>query len=130
MTLVMSWRPTKYFKKKILSILSNKKWRDDHDSTPKSEGQYDNFRKKYRLLRSKYPNCNIDASMWFIDDGLTKNRKYYETVAASEQENGISKHIYYGGQIFDELFRRPDVWQEFVRIFPAASRNALKKYLE
>ena len=44
--------------------------------------------------------------------GLTKNRKYYEAVAASEQENGISKHIYYGGQIFDELFRRPDVWQE------------------
>lgn len=117
------------FQKENTVYLIEQKVRDDHDST-KKRGQYDNFRKKYRLLRSKYPSCNIDASMWFIDDGLTKNRKYYETVAASEQENGISKHIYYGGQIFDELFRRPDVWQEICAHLSRSKQECSQEVLE
>ena len=91
--------------------LIEQKVRDDHDST-KKRGQYDNFRKKYQLLQATYPDYKINASMWFIDDGLVKNKRYYEGIAASEQDERVSKHVYYGGAIFDEVFERPDVWQE------------------
>lgn len=46
--------------------LIEQKIRDDHDST-KKRGQFENFRKKYTLLKSKYPHRKIIASMWFID---------------------------------------------------------------
>ena len=49
--------------------LIEQKIRDDHDST-KKRGQYDNFRRKYRLLERLYPTKRINATMWFIDDSL------------------------------------------------------------
>ncbi|MBR1439298.1 MAG: hypothetical protein IJ587_12270 [Synergistaceae bacterium] len=91
--------------------LIEQKIRDDHDST-KKRGQYDNFCKKYSALKERYPECIITAVMWFIDDGLKKNKKYYIERASSESLNGINIHIMYGRELFTEVFERPDVWEE------------------
>ena len=91
--------------------LIEQKIRDDHDST-KKRGQYQNFRKKYSLLKEKYPDYIVDASMWFIDDSLVKNRNYYINEAKAEDIPNVEIHIYYGGTLFSELFDRIDVWNE------------------
>jgi len=99
------------FKKNNTVYLIEQKIRDDHDST-KKRGQYQNFRKKYMLLKRQHPNCTIDATMWFIDDSLVKNRNYYQSEAAVENERGIDIHILYGSSLFSQIFNRNDVWTE------------------
>lgn len=91
--------------------LIEQKIRDDHDST-KKRGQYANFRKKYSLLKNTYPGYNINATMWFIDDSLVKNKNYYTEEAKNEQLTGIDINIFYGGTLFNKLFNRMDVWDE------------------
>lgn len=94
--------------------LIEQKIRDDHDST-KKRGQYSNFRKKYYLLKRLYPNYNIHAIMWFIDDGLLKNRKYYLQEAINEPDKSIDIKIYYGEELFNNFFNRIDVWNELIQ---------------
>ena len=91
--------------------LIEQKIRDDHDST-KKRGQYDNFSRKYTALMEKYPGHEIIAVMWFIDDSLKKNRKYYIERAEAESLLGVDIHILYGGELFSGIFARPDVWGE------------------
>ncbi|MBR4857718.1 MAG: restriction endonuclease [Clostridia bacterium] len=91
--------------------LIEQKIRDDHDST-KKRGQFQNFKKKYSLLKKQYPNYKINATMWFIDDSLVKNKNYYSSEAAQEIAPNISLNIYYGGTLFENLFNREDVWDE------------------
>lgn len=93
--------------------LIEQKIRDDHDST-KKRGQYQNFRKKFMLLKRKNPGKRVIATMWFIDDSLVKNRNYYIGEARAETISGVEIHIYYGGALFEELFRRKDAWDEIV----------------
>src|SRR5699024_8101808 len=59
-------------------IFIEQKIRDDHDSTKKS-GQFTNFKDKYNVLKDYYRGYKIIGSMWFIDDSLVKNKKYYIT---------------------------------------------------
>lgn len=56
--------------------LIEQKIRDDHDST-KKRGQYANFKKKFSLLERLYPGNKINATMWFIDGSLVKNKKLF-----------------------------------------------------
>ena len=93
--------------------LIEQKIRDDHDST-KKRGQYQNFRKKFALLKKKYPNKNVIAVMWFIDGSLVKNKNYYLEEASNDYMAGVDIHIYYGSALFSELFNRIDVWNEIV----------------
>lgn len=99
------------FKKDDTVYLIEQKIRDDHDST-KKRGQYQNFRKKYLLLKKQYPCHRINATMWFIDESLVKNRNYYQSEANAETLSGVDINIYYGGKLFSDLFRRADVWEE------------------
>lgn len=99
------------FKKDNVVYLIEQKIRDDHDST-KKRGQYQNFRKKYLLLKHQFPNCKINASMWFIDNSLVKNKRYYTDEALAETIDGININIFYGGDLFSNLFNRNDVWEE------------------
>ena len=78
-------RADQLFRREKVIYLIEQKIRDDHDST-KKKGQYNNFREKYLFLKSKYQDCIINAVMWFIDDGLKKNRKYYNECAALDSE--------------------------------------------
>ena len=93
--------------------LIEQKIRDDHDST-KKRGQYQNFRKKFMLLKRQHPGKAVDATMWFIDDSLVKNKNYYMEEAACETVAGVTIHIFYGEELFLELFHRPDIWKEIV----------------
>lgn len=99
------------FRKGDTVYLIEQKMRDDHDST-KKRGQYENFRKKYSLLKRQYPDCTINASMWFIDDGLVKHRKYYREQMELETLHGVELTVFYGGSLFSDLFEREDVWEE------------------
>ena len=101
-------------KQENIIYLIEQKIRDDHDST-KKEGQYNNFRRKYLRLKEKYPEFIIEAVMWFIDDSLKKNKKYYLEQANLNFETGINVHIMYGIELFTEIFKRPDVWNEICR---------------
>ncbi len=93
--------------------LIEQKIRDDHDST-KKRGQYDNFRKKYELLRRKNPGRKIIAIMWFIDETLVKNRRYYTGQASSENIENVDIFILYGSTLFTEIFKNEAVWNELV----------------
>lgn len=55
-------------------VLIEQKIRDDHDST-KKKGQLNNFLAKKTGLKEKYKN--VFCSSWFIDDSLSKNKKFY-----------------------------------------------------
>ena len=99
------------FKKDNRVYLIEQKIRDDHDST-KKRGQYENFRKKYTLLKKTYPSFDIVATMWFIDKSLVKNKNFYLSEANSENLDGVNINIYYGEDLFSELFGRIDVWEE------------------
>ncbi len=98
--------------------LIEQKIRDDHDST-KKRGQYDNFRKKYKLLERLYPAKKINATMWFIDDSLIKNKRYYLSEKSNDETSNRRINIYYGAALFEELFHRLDVWDELVSYLKA-----------
>ena len=99
------------FRNNEIVFLIEQKIRDDHDST-KKRGQYQNFQKKYSLLSRRYPNNRIIACMWFIDPSLVKNRNYYLTEASNEHLSNVNLYIYYGGELFSNLFQREDIWNE------------------
>ena len=99
------------FKKDSTIYLIEQKIRDDHDST-KKRGQYDNFRKKYTLLKNNYPDYNINAIMWFIDDSLVKNKRYYLNELSAEKMSNVTLNIVYGGALFTEILNHKEVWNE------------------
>ena len=99
------------FQKENNIYLVEQKIRDDYDST-KKRGQFENFRKKYTLLRNRYPHHNIIASMWFIDDSLKKNKNYYNAEIAKETIPGIFLSVLYGDELFTNIFSRKDIWDE------------------
>ncbi len=103
--------------------LIEQKIRDDHDST-KKRGQYDNFRKKYTLLERRYPEKNINASMWFIDGSLVKNKKYYIAESLKDNSPRRTLNIFYGETLFSQLFDRMDVWEELTSYL---QRNKLER---
>ena len=91
--------------------LVEQKIRDDHDST-KKRGQFDNFMKKVKLLRKKYSENKMIASMWFIDDGLKKNKNFYTGQMDDAEEPNTELKLFYGGELFSGLITAEDAWTE------------------
>lgn len=91
------------------------KIRDDHDST-KKRGQYSNFQKKIKLIQQKNPNKHLIASMWFVDDGLFKNKNYYKAEMQKEMFPNCELHLYYGGEFFNSLKGGAVAWDELIEI--------------
>ena len=91
------------------------KIRDDHDST-KKRGQYSNFQKKIKLIKRRNPGKHLDASMWFVDDGLVKNKKYYASEMSKERFADCTLHLYYGGELFNSLKGGKQAWEELTFI--------------
>ena len=104
-----------YFTDGNTIYIAEMKIRDDHDST-KKRGQYSNFQKKIKLIMQKNPGKHIDASMWFVDDGLVKNKNYYKSMMDSENFDNCSLHLYYGGEFFSSLKGGQQAWDEFIAI--------------
>lgn len=101
------------FIKDEVVYLVEQKVRDDHDST-KKRGQFANFDKKVRLIRQQHPDKRLVASMWFIDDGLVKNKNYYQSEMESTIYPNTELHLYYGGEFFESLDGGSEVWKEIV----------------
>lgn len=101
-----------YFIKDNDIYFIEQKVRDDHDST-KKRGQFDNFIKKYEHIKSLNPDKKIIGYMWFIDDGLRKNKKYYSQ--EMENLNFVLDEIelFYGGELFEKLGLDSD-WEEIL----------------
>ena len=91
------------------------KIRDDHDST-KKRGQFANFVKKINLIKTLYPSTHLDASMWFVDDGLKKNKRYYTNEMARSSISNCSLHLYYGDSFFNVLNGGAEAWSELTSI--------------
>lgn len=108
--------------------LIEQKVRDDHDST-KKRGQFQNFTKKVLLLKKLYPNCNLIASMWFIDDGLVKNKNYYRGEMKNFNEKNVSLNLFYGSEMFKELLKSPDAWNEIIEYLNKNKLNRAKEVL-
>ncbi len=93
--------------------LIEQKIRDDHDST-KKRGQFNNFIYKVEFLKEQYSNHKLFAIMWFVDDSLRKNKNYYanEITAYMDLHHDITLRLYYGKELFSDLFERDDAWFE------------------
>jgi len=96
------------YNNKIFMI--EQKMRDDHDST-KKRGQFDNFIKKVDYLLEAYPNKNIEAGMWFIDNTLTKNKKYYQSKINEYHNPRVKLHLFYGNE-FTSYLSKETIWDE------------------
>lgn len=94
-------------------FLVEQKVRDDHDST-KKRGQFANFDKKVRLIRQQHPEMHLIASMWFIDDGLVKNKNYYQQEMDNTKYPDTELYLYYGGEFFNSLIGGNAVWNEML----------------
>lgn len=102
------------------------KVRDDHDST-KKVGQFDNFENKYYELTRRYEGVEIIPIMWFIDDSLVKNKRYYlSRMESLANDYGCSPKLYYGAAMFDKFGGISDfdseIWEETI--------NYLEKWKE
>ena len=90
------------------------KLRDDHDSS-KKRGQIENFEKKIDSISKKYNGKNIIGFFYFIDTGLTKNKKYYKTeLQKLSKDYGIELHLSYGKELFERL-NNGEVWNEIIQ---------------
>ncbi len=103
------------------------KIRDDHDST-KKRGQFANFEKKIKHLKSLYPQYNLKAYMWFIDDSLHKNKKYYEQQIEQIQSvyTDVEIGCLYGDDLFISVFNDVDLWEEiksYLSIYKSQNAN-------
>lgn len=101
------------FTKDGVLYLVEQKIRDDHDST-KKRGQFSNFVKKCELIRQQYPNFELNASMWFIDDSLKKNKNFYRAEMAHYQLPRTRLNLYYGEEFFNSLNGGREAWQEIL----------------
>lgn len=117
-----------FMDKKGNLFLIEQKVRDDHDST-KKRGQFQNFVKKVLLLKKLYPNNNLIASMWFIDDGLIKNKNYYKVEMENFNEKNITLNLFYGSEMFEQLLDASDAWNEIIGYLNQNKLNRTKDVL-
>jgi len=118
-----------FMDKNNILYLIEQKIRDDHDST-KKRGQFDNFIKKVRLLSKKYPQNTLIASMWFIDDGMKKNKNYYYSQLNNFSQSNITLKLFYGSDMFKELLNAGEAWNEIVDYLAKNKINRTKGILE
>jgi len=50
--------------------------------------------------------------MWFIDDGLIKNKNYYENEMNNSNHHDTELYLYYGSEFFESLNVGKEVWKE------------------
>lgn len=90
------------FSKNNTLYMIEQKVRDDHDSTKKA-GQFDNFENKYYALTTRFKDFHIVPMMWFIDDSLVKNKRYYlDRMSGMSADYGCDPKLFYGEQMFDD----------------------------
>lgn len=109
-------------------VLIEQKIRDDHDST-KKRGQYANFVKKIKKLKKIYPSCKIHGIMWFSDDLLKKNKRYYQEEIENNTDLSVKLNVFYGQELFSEFFKNLDCWNELVQHLTQYRKEECKNIL-
>jgi len=91
------------------------KVRDDHDST-KKVGQFDNFENKYFALTQRHDDFEIIPIMWFIDDSLVKNKRYYlDRMNSMANDYKCEPKLFYGNSMFLEIDDFEEaIWDEML----------------
>lgn len=112
-------------------FMIEQKMRDDHDST-KKRGQFENFLKKIIYLKDKYKNNEINAGMWFVDNSLTKNRRYYEKKIAETKMDGVNIFLFYGAEFTDYLDKIKiwDEMEEYLLLWKNSNDNKIELNFE
>ena len=127
------------FRKGNIIYLIEQKVRDDHDST-KKVGQFSNFEAKYFEVTEKYSGNEVIPIMWFIDDSLIKNKKYYlEQMKKMAEFYECEPKLYYGAEMFskskngisdfpyemwDEIIKYLTTWKETLPDMPEINFDA------
>lgn len=106
------------FEKDNVLYMIEQKVRDDHDST-KKVGQFENFENKYFALTQMYKQYKIIPIMWFIDDSLVKNKKYYqEQMDKMKDDYQCIPYLFYGKEMFNAFDGiatfRVEIWSEIL----------------
>lgn len=112
-------------------IMIEQKIRDDHDST-KKRGQFDNFIKKIDYLKEKYPNKEIDAAMWFVDNSLSKNKKYYKKQISETSKKNVHMFLFYGSE-FTNYLDKVKIWdemEEYLLLWKTSQDNKIELNFE
>ncbi|UUD37218.1 Uncharacterised protein [Mycoplasmopsis californica] len=89
------------------------KVRDDHDSS-KKRGQLDNFKRKLEAIQRQNKCRNIVASMWFVDGGMVKNKKFYVDELDKVIIPNTELHLFYGSEFFNSLKNGNEAWKELI----------------
>lgn len=99
-----------HFRKDNKIFVVEQKIRDNHDST-KKRGQINDFEEKLVTV-SENGQKEISGILFFVDPGLSKNKRFYEKALAKiNADHGIKTHLLYGGAFFD-LLSLSWVWSE------------------
>jgi hypothetical protein len=89
------------------------KVRDDHDST-KKRGQINNFEKKITMLLKTYKETELKCYTYFIDPGLTKNKRFYtQELEKIYSDYNVYTQLCYGKEFWDEI-GHSEVWPELL----------------
>jgi Holliday junction resolvase-like predicted endonuclease len=101
------------FKNKNFIYFIEQKVRDDHDST-KKRGQINNFEKKINALLKIYKESELKCYTYFIDPGLTKNKRFYtQELEKIYMDYNVFTKLCYGKELWDEI-GHSEVWTELL----------------
>ena len=89
----------------------------------KKVGQFSNFESKYFEVSRKYNGNKVIPIMWFIDNSLRKNKKYYsEQMEEMSTFYGCEPKLYYGDEMFESS-------ENGIKDFPDEMWNEIIDYL-
>lgn len=103
------------FKKRNKFILIELKMRDDHDST-KQQVMIQDFNNKIKYLNDIHGK-NLKAILYFVDDGIKRNKKFYLTEIDKLQDKyPIEICLLYGKELFENE-KQIELWDVLEEYF-------------
>ncbi|WP_033161352.1 HpyAIV family type II restriction enzyme [[Mycoplasma] collis] len=102
-----------FFEKDNILYLLEQKIRDDHDSS-KKRGQISNFFNKIKEIKEKYPEQELMAIMWFVDNSLIKNKNFYKNEIDKFHFEKTKIFLFYGEEFFNLLINGKKAWEEII----------------
>lgn len=67
--------------------------------------------------------------MWFSDDLLKKNKKYYQEEIENNTDLSVKLNVFYGQELFSEFFKNLDCWNELVQHLTQYRKEECKNIL-
>lgn len=102
-----------HFRKGGVDYVVEQKIRDNHDST-KKVGQIDDFERKLVAVSKCYKK-DVKGVMFFVDPGMSKNKKFYEQrLSEIAERHGFETCTAYGEEFF-VMLGMESVWGEIIK---------------